>query len=158
MELFERSRGMEHVWPAAHARLPERIMTALFYARRRVPASFEAPCIGWAGAFCPRECGAFSSEIEASRSNSIRIISGLFGCDCDSHTAEDGARRQQSLDSAVINAGDGMADSIRPRPCSTCTLFTGSDRWMDLVLAIIGELDKGVRRDRWRICWPSLIG
>ena len=79
MELFERSRGMEHVVARGGTLdYQNRIMTALFYApSTRTRLSFEAAMHRLGGRVLSTEnAGAFSSEIEGEQvEDSIRIIS-----------------------------------------------------------------------------------
>ena len=80
MELFERSRGMEHVVARGGTLdYQNRIMTALFYApSTRTRLSFEAAMHRLGGRVLSTEhAGVFSSEIAGEQvEDSIRIISG----------------------------------------------------------------------------------
>jgi aspartate carbamoyltransferase catalytic subunit len=148
MELFERSRGMEHVVARGGTLdYQNRIMTALFYApSTRTRLSFEAAMHRLGGRVLSTEnAGAFSSEIEGEQvEDSIRIISGYSDVIVIRHTAEDGARRAAEVSIApVINAGDGNGGQ-HPTQASLDLYTIYRQRPLDgLSVAIIGELDKG---------------
>ena len=148
MELFERSRGMEHVVARGGTLdYQNRIMTALFYApSTRTRLSFEAAMHRLGGRVLSTEnAGAFSSEIEGEQvEDSIRIISGYSDVIVIRHTAEDGARRAAEVSIApVINAGDGNGGQ-HPTQALLDLYTIYRQRPLDgLSVAIIGELDKG---------------
>lgn len=148
MELFERSRGMEHVVARGGTLdYQNRIMTALFYApSTRTRLSFEAAMHRLGGRVLSTEhAGAFSSEIEGEQvEDSIRIISGYSDVIVIRHHEEDGARRAAEVSLVpVINAGDGNGGQ-HPTQALLDLYTIYRQRPLDgLSVAIIGELDKG---------------
>ena len=148
MELFERSRGMEHVVARGGSLdYQNRIMATLFYApSTRTRLSFEAAMHRLGGRVLSTEqAGAFSSEIEGEQvEDSIRIISGYSDVIVIRHTAEDGARRAAEVSTVpVINAGDGNGGQ-HPTQALLDLYTIYRQRPLDgLSVAIIGELDKG---------------
>ena len=148
MELFERSRGMEHVVARGGTLdYQNRIMTTLFYTpSTRTRLSFEAAMHRLGGRVLSTEhAGAFSSEIEGEQvEDSIRIIGGHSDVIVIRHTAEDGARRAAEVSPVpVINAGDGNGGQ-HPTQALLDLYTIYRQRPLDgLSVAIIGELDKG---------------
>jgi aspartate carbamoyltransferase catalytic subunit len=148
MELFERSRGMEHVVARGGTLdYQNRIMTALFYApSTRTRLSFEAAMHRLGGRVLSTEnAGVFSSEIEGEQvEDSIRIISGYSDVIVIRHHEEDGARRAAEVSTVpVINAGDGNGGQ-HPTQALLDLYTIYRQRPLDgLSVAIIGELDKG---------------
>ena len=148
MELFERSRGMEHVVARGGTLdYQNRIMTALFYApSTRTRLSFEAAMHRLGGRVLSTEhAGVFSSEIAGEQvEDSIRIISGYSDVIVIRHSEEDGARRAAEVSLApVINAGDGNGGQ-HPTQALLDLYTIYRQRPLDgLSVAIIGELDKG---------------
>ena len=148
MELFARSRGMEHVVARGGTLdYQNRILTTLFYApSTRTRLSFEAAMHRLGGRVLSTEnAGAFSSEIEGEQvEDSIRIISGYSDVIVIRHTEEDGARRAAEVSLVpVINAGDGNGGQHPTQALlDLCTIYR--QRPLNgLSVAIIGELDRG---------------
>ncbi|MGA7080742.1 MAG: aspartate carbamoyltransferase [Terriglobales bacterium] len=148
MELFGRSKGMEHVVARGGTLdYQHRIMTTLFYApSTRTRLSFEAAMHRLGGRVLSTEhAGAFSSEIEGEQvEDSIRIISGYSDVIVIRHHDENGARRAAEVSQApVINAGDGNGGQ-HPTQALLDLYTIYRQRPLDgLSVAIIGELDKG---------------
>ena len=148
MELFERSRGMEHVVARGGTLdYQNRIMTTLFYApSTRTRLSFEAAMHRLGGRVLSTEhAGAFSSEVEGEQvEDSIRIISGYSDVIVIRHSDEGGARRAAEVSAVpVINAGDGNGGQ-HPTQALLDLYTIYRQRPLDgLSVALIGELDKG---------------
>ncbi len=112
MELFERTRGMEHVVARGGSLdYQNRIMATLFYTpSTRTRLSFEAAMHRLGGRVLSTEhAGAFSSEVEGEQvEDSIRIIGGYSDVIVIRHPEDHGARRAAEVSPVpVINAGDG---------------------------------------------------
>jgi len=148
MELFDRSRGMEHVVARGGSLdYQNRIMATLFYApSTRTRLSFEAAMHRLGGRVLSTEqARAFSSEVEGEQvEDSIRIISGYSDVIVIRHHEEGGAERAAQVSSVpVINAGDG-AGGQHPTQALLDLYTIYRERPLDgLSVAIIGELDKG---------------
>lgn len=148
MELFDRSRGMEHVVARGGSLdFQNRIMATLFYApSTRTRLSFEAAMHRLGGRVLSTEqAQAFSSEIEGEQvEDSIRIISGYSDVIVIRHHEEGGAERAAQVSSVpVINAGDG-AGGQHPTQALLDLYTIFRERPLDgLSIAIVGELDKG---------------
>jgi aspartate carbamoyltransferase catalytic subunit len=148
MELFARSRGMEHVVARGGTLdYQHRILTTLFYApSTRTRLSFEAAMHRLGGRVLSTEnAGAFSSEVEGEQvEDSIRILSGYSDVIVIRHTAEDGARRAAEVSSVpVINAGDGNGGQHPTQALLDLYTIYRQRPLVGLSVAIIGELDKG---------------
>ena len=148
MELFSRSRGMEHVVARGGTLdYQNRILTTLFYApSTRTRLSFEAAMHRLGGRVLSTEnAGVFSSEIEGEQvEDSIRIISGYSDVIVIRHTAEDGARRAAEVSLVpVINAGDGNGGQHPTQALLDLYTIYRQRPLNGLSVAIIGELDKG---------------
>jgi aspartate carbamoyltransferase catalytic subunit len=148
MELFDRSRGMEHVVARGGSLdYQNRIMTTLFYApSTRTRLSFEAAMHRLGGRVLSTEhAGAFSSEIEGEQvEDSIRIISGYSDVIVIRHSEEDGARRAAEVSTVpVINAGDGNGGQHPTQALLDLYTIYRERPLNGLSVAIIGELDKG---------------
>jgi len=148
MELFERSRGMEHVVARGGSLdYQNRIMTTLFYApSTRTRLSFEAAMHRLGGRVLSTEhAGAFSSEVEGEQvEDSIRIISGYSDVIVIRHPDEDGARRASEVSAVpVINAGDGNGGQHPTQALLDLYTIYRQRPLNGLSVAIIGELDKG---------------
>lgn len=148
MELFDRSRGMEHV-VARGGTLDyhNRIMSALFYApSTRTRFSFEAAMLRLGGRVLSTEhAGIFSSEIKVEQvEDSIRILSGNCDVIVIRHHAQDGARRAAQVSSVpVINAGDGNGGQHPTQALLDLYTIYRERPINGLSVALIGELDKG---------------
>jgi len=148
MELFKRSRGMEHVVSRGGTLdYQNRILTTLFYEpSTRTRLSFEAAMHRLGGRVLSTEnAGVFSSEVEGEQvEDSIRIISGYSDVIVIRHTADDGARRAAEVSLVpVINAGDGNGGQ-HPTQALLDLYTIYRQRPLDgLSVAIIGELDRG---------------
>jgi len=148
MELFDRSRGMEHVVARGGSLdYQNRIMATLFYApSTRTRLSFEAAMQRLGGRVLSTEqAQSFSSEVEGEQvEDSIRIISGYSDVIVIRHNEEGGAERAAQVSSVpVINAGDG-AGGQHPTQALLDLYTIYRERPLDgLSVAIIGELDKG---------------
>jgi aspartate carbamoyltransferase catalytic subunit len=148
MELFDRSRGMEHlVARGGTLDYQNRIMTTLFYTpSTRTRLSFETAMHRLGGRVLSSEhASAFSSEIEGEQvEDSVRIIAGHSDVIVIRHTAEGGARRAAEVSPVpVINAGDGNGGQ-HPTQALLDLYTIYRQRPLDgLSVAIIGELDKG---------------
>ncbi|HTZ95768.1 MAG TPA: aspartate carbamoyltransferase [Terriglobales bacterium] len=148
MELFDRSRGMEHVVARGGSLdFQNRIMATLFYApSTRTRLSFEAAMHRLGGRVLSTEqAQAFSSEVEGEQvEDSIRIISGYSDVIVIRHHEEGGAERAAQVSSVpVINAGDG-AGGQHPTQALLDLYTIYRERPLDgLSIAIVGELDKG---------------
>jgi aspartate carbamoyltransferase catalytic subunit len=148
MELFARSRGMEHVIARGGTLdYQHRILTTLFYApSTRTRLSFEAAMHRLGGRVLSTEnAGAFSSEIEGEQvEDSIRIISGYSDVIVIRHTTEDGTRRAAEVSQVpVINAGDGNGGQHPTQALLDLYTIYRQRPLNGLSVAIIGELDKG---------------
>ena len=148
MELFKRSRGMEHVVARGGTLdYQNRILTTLFYApSTRTRLSFEAAMHRLGGRVLSTEnASIFSSEIEGEQvEDSIRIISGYSDVIVIRHTAEDGARRAAEVSTVpVINAGDGNGGQHPTQALLDLYTIYRQRPLNGLSVAIIGELDKG---------------
>ena len=148
MELFERSRGMEHVVARGGTLdYQNRIMTALFYApSTRTRLSLEAAMHRLGGRVLSTEqAGRFSSEIEGEQvEDTIRIIGSYCDLIVVRHPEVGGAARAASVSPVpVINAGDG--DGGQHPTQALLDLYTiYRERPLDgLSIAFIGELDGG---------------
>jgi len=148
MELFDRSRGMEHVVARGGTLdYQNRILASLFYQpSTRTRFSFEAAMHRLGGRVLSTEhAHAFSSEIEEEQvEDSIRII----GTYCDviviRHHEPGGAARAARVSPVpIINAGDG--DGGQHPTQALLDLYTiYRERPLDgLSVAFIGELDRG---------------
>ncbi len=148
MELFERTRGMEHVVARGGSLdYQNRIMATLFYApSTRTRLSFEAAMHRLGGRVLSTEnAGAFSSEVEGEQvEDSIRIIGGYSDVIVIRHPEDHGARRAAEVSPVpVINAGDGNGGQ-HPTQALLDLYTIYRQRPLDgLSVAIIGELDKG---------------
>lgn len=148
MELFDRSRGMEHVVARGGSLdYQNRIMATLFYApSTRTRLSFESAMHRLGGRVLSTEqAQSFSSEVEGEQvEDSIRIISGYSDVIVIRHHEEGGAERAAQVSSVpVINAGDG-AGGQHPTQALLDLYTIYRERPLDgLSVAIIGELDKG---------------
>ena len=148
MELFDRSRGMEHVVARGGSLdYQNRIMATLFYApSTRTRLSFEAAMLRLGGRVLSTEqARAFSSEIEGEQvEDSIRIISGYSDVIVIRHHEAGGAVRAAQVSSVpVINAGDGTGGQ-HPTQALLDLYTIYRERPLDgLSIAIVGELDKG---------------
>ncbi len=148
MELFERSRGMEHVVARGGSLdYQNRIMTTLFYTpSTRTRLSFEAAMHRLGGRVLSTEnAGAFSSEVEGEQvEDSIRIISGYSDVIVIRHPDEHGARRAAEVSAVpVINAGDGNGGQHPTQALLDLYTIYRQRPLNGLSVAIIGELDKG---------------
>lgn len=171
MELFDRSRGMEHVVARGGSLdYQNRIMATLFYApSTRTRLSFEAAMHRLGGRVLSTEqARAFSSEVEGEQvEDSIRIISGYSDVIVIRHHEAGGAERAAQVSSVpVINAGDG-AGGQHPTQALLDLYTIYRERPLDgLSIAIVGELDKGrtarslayllAKFDRVKMCFVSL--
>ena len=148
MELFERTRGMEHVVARGGSLdYQNRIMATLFYTpSTRTRLSFEAAMHRLGGRVLSAEhAGAFSSEVEGEQvEDSIRIIGGYSDVIVIRHPEEHGACRAAEVSPVpVINAGDGNGGQ-HPTQALLDLYTIYRQRPLDgLSVAIIGELDKG---------------
>lgn len=148
MELFDRSRGMEHVVARGGSLdYQNRIMATLFYApSTRTRLSFEAAMHRLGGRVLSTEqARAFSSEVEGEQvEDSIRIISGYSDVIVIRHHEAGGAERAALVSSVpVINAGDGTGGQ-HPTQALLDLYTIYRERPLDgLSIAIVGELDKG---------------
>ena len=148
MELFERSKGMEHVVARGGSLdYQNRIMTTLFYTpSTRTRLSFEAAMHRLGGRVLSTEnAGAFSSEVEGEQvEDSIRIISGYSDVIVIRHPDEHGARRAAEVSAVpVINAGDGNGGQHPTQALLDLYTIYRQRPLNGLSVAIIGELDKG---------------
>jgi aspartate carbamoyltransferase catalytic subunit len=148
MELFERSRGMEHVVARGGSLdYQNRIMTTLFYApSTRTRLSFEAAMHRLGGRVLSTENAAtFSSEVEGEQvEDSIRTISGYSDVIVIRHPDEHGARRAAEVAAVpVINAGDGNGGQHPTQALLDLYTIYRQRPLNGLSVAIIGELDKG---------------
>jgi len=148
MELFERSKGMEHVVARGGSLdYQNRIMTTLFYApSTRTRLSFEAAMHRLGGRVLSTEhAGTFSSEVEGEQvEDSIRIISGYSDVIVIRHPDEHGARRATEVSAVpVINAGDGNGGQHPTQALLDLYTIYRQRPLNGLSVAIIGELDKG---------------
>jgi aspartate carbamoyltransferase catalytic subunit len=148
MELFERTRGMEHVVARGGSLdYQNRIMATLFYVpSTRTRLSFEAAMHRLGGRVLSTEhAGAFSSEVEGEQvEDSIRIIGSYSDVIVIRHPEDHGARRAAEVSPVpVINAGDGNGGQ-HPTQALLDLYTIYRQRPIDgLSVAIIGELDKG---------------
>lgn len=148
MELFDRSRGMEHVVARGGSLdYQNRIMATLFYTpSTRTRLSFEAAMHRLGGRVLSTEqARAFSSEIEGEQvEDSIRIISGYSDVIVIRHHEAGGADRAAQVSSVpVINAGDGTGGQ-HPTQALLDLYTIYRERPLDgLSIAIVGELDRG---------------
>jgi aspartate carbamoyltransferase catalytic subunit len=148
MELFDRSRGMEHVVARGGTLdYQNRILASLFYQpSTRTRFSFEAAMHRLGGRVLSTEhARAFSSEIEAEQvEDSIRIIGSYCDVIVIRHHEPGGAERAAKVSPVpIINAGDG--DGGRHPTQALLDLYTiYRERPLDgLSVAFIGELDRG---------------
>jgi aspartate carbamoyltransferase catalytic subunit len=148
MELFDRSRGMEHVVARGGSLdYQNRIMATLFYEpSTRTRFSFEAAMHRLGGRVISTEhASAFSSEIECEQvEDSIRIIGGYADVIVIRHHEAGAARRAAEASPVpVINAGDGNGGQ-HPTQALLDLYTIYRERPLDgLSVAVIGELDKG---------------
>src|ERR1700756_2152149 len=148
MELFDRSRGMEHVVARGGSLdYQNRIMATLFYApSTRTRLSFEAAMQRLGGRVLSTEhAGSFSWEVEGEQGeDSIRIIGSYSDVIVIRHPEDHGARRAAEVSPVpVINAGDGNGGQ-HPTQALLDLYTIYRQRPLDgLSVAIIGELDKG---------------
>src|SRR5271154_700066 len=148
MELFDRSRGMEHVVARGGTLdYQNRILASLFYQpSTRTRFSFEAAMHRLGGRGLSTEhARAFSSEIEAEQvEDSIRIIGSYCDVIVIRHHETGGAARAAKVSPVpIINAGDG--DGGQHPTQALLDLYTiYRERPLDgLSVAFIGELDRG---------------
>ncbi|MGA2687969.1 MAG: aspartate carbamoyltransferase [Candidatus Korobacteraceae bacterium] len=148
MELFDRSRGMEHVVARGGTLdYQNRILASLFYQpSTRTRFSFEAAMHRLGGRVLSTEhARAFSSEIEAEQvEDSIRIIGSYCDVIVIRHHEPGGAERAAKVSPVpIINAGDG--DGGQHPTQALLDLYTiYRERPLDgLSVAFIGELDRG---------------
>ena len=147
-ELFDRTRGMEHVVARGGSLdYQKRIMASLFYVpSTRTRFSFESAMHRLGGKVMSTEhARAFSSEIEAEDvEDSIRVLSGYADVIVIRHPEEGGARRAAEASSVpVINAGDGQGGQ-HPTQALLDLYTIYRERPLDgLSIAFIGELDRG---------------
>ena len=148
MELFDRSRGMEHVVARGGTLdYQNRILASLFYQpSTRTRFSFEAAMHRLGGRVLSTEhARAFSSEIEAEQAeDSIRIIGSYCDVIVIRHHEPGGAERAAKVSPVpIINAGDG--DGGQHPTQALLDLYTiYRERPLDgLSVAFIGELDRG---------------
>lgn len=148
IELFERTRGMEHVVARGGSLdYQNRIMATLFYApSTRTRLSFEAAMHRLGGSVLSTEhAGAYSSEFEGEQvEDSIRTIGGYSDVIVIRHPEDRGARRAAEVSPVpVINAGDGNGGQ-HPTQALLDLYTIYRQRPLDgLSVAIIGELDRG---------------
>jgi aspartate carbamoyltransferase catalytic subunit len=148
MELFDRSRGMEHVVARGGTLdYQNRILASLFYQpSTRTRFSFEAAMHRLGGRVLSTEhARAFSSEIEAEQvEDSIRIIGSYCDVIVIRHHEPGGAERAAKVSPVpIISAGDG--DGGQHPTQALLDLYTiYRERPLDgLSVAFIGELDRG---------------
>lgn len=148
MELFDRSRGMEHIVARGGTLdFQNRILASLFYQpSTRTRFSFEAAMHRLGGRVLSTEhARAFSSEVEAEQvEDSIRIIGSYCDVIVVRHHEPGGAARAAKVSPVpVINAGDG--DGGQHPTQALLDLYTiYRERPLDgLSVAFIGELDRG---------------
>jgi aspartate carbamoyltransferase catalytic subunit len=148
MELFNRSRGMEHVVARGGTLdYQDRILATLFYEpSTRTRFSFEAAMHRLGGRVVSTErASAFSSEVEGEQvEDSIRIIGNYADVIVIRHHQAGGAARAAEVSPVpVINAGDGEGGQ-HPTQALLDLYTIYRERPLDgLSVAIIGELDKG---------------
>ena len=148
MDLFNRSRGMEHVVARGGSLdYHNKIMATLFYQpSTRTRFSFEAAMHRLGGRVLSTEhAHVFSSEIESEQvEDSIQIIGSYSDVIVIRHHEEGGARRAAQVSPVpVINAGDGNGGQ-HPTQALLDLYTIYRERPLDgLSVAMIGELDKG---------------
>jgi len=148
MELFQRSRGMEHVVARGGTLdYQNRILATLFYQpSTRTRFCFEAAMLRLGGKVLSTEhAGTFSSEVEAEQvEDSIRIIGSYSDVIVVRHPEEGGARRAANVSPVpVINAGDGEGGQHPTQALLDLYTIYRERPLVGLSVAIIGELDKG---------------
>jgi aspartate carbamoyltransferase catalytic subunit len=148
MELFERSRGMEHVVARGGSLdFQNRIMAALFYApSTRTRFSFEAAMHRLGGRVLSTEqAQLFSSEIEGEQlEDSIRIIAGYSDLIVIRHHQENGAHRAAQVSPVpIINGGDGNGGQHPTQALLDLYTIFRERPLNGLSILIIGELDQG---------------
>ena len=148
MELFDRSRGMEHVVARGGTLdYQNRIMATLFYTpSTRTRFSFEAAMLRLGGRVLSTEqASAFSSEIKEEQvEDSIRILSGYSDVIVIRHHSSDGARRAAQVSTVpIINAGDGNGGQHPTQALLDLYTIYRERPLNGLSVAIIGELDRG---------------
>ncbi len=148
MDLFDRTRGMEHVVARGGTHdFQNRIMASLFYTpSTRTRFSFEAAMYRLGGRVLSTEqARVFSSEIEGEQlEDTIRIIGNYADVIVIRHNQVGGAKRAAQVSPVpVINAGDGKGGQ-HPTQALLDLYTIYRERPLDgLSIAIIGELDKG---------------
>ncbi|MGA2965517.1 MAG: aspartate carbamoyltransferase [Terriglobales bacterium] len=148
MDLFDRTRGMEHVVARGGTLdFQDRIMATLFYTpSTRTRFSFEAAMYRLGGRVLSTEqARVFSSEIEGEQlEDTIRIIGHYADVIVLRHHQEGGAKRAAQVSPVpVISAGDGNGGQ-HPTQALLDLYTIYRERPLDgLSIAIIGELDKG---------------
>ena len=149
MELFERTRRMEHIVARGGTRDYEnKIMATLFYkSSTSTRFSFESAMYRLGGKVLSTENGQeFSSEIKGSSlEDTIRIIGNYSDVIVLRHTDE-GAAKRASLVSTVpiINAGDGNGGQHPTQALlDLYTIFNECKTMNGLSVALIGALDNG---------------
>jgi aspartate carbamoyltransferase catalytic subunit len=148
MELFDRSRGMEHVVARGGSLdFHNRIMATLFYApSTRTRFSFEAAMHRLGGQVLSTEqAHVFSSEVEGEQvEDSIRIIGGYSDLIVIRHHQEHGARRAAEVSPVpIINAGDGNGGQHPTQALLDLYTIFRERPLNGLTVLIIGELDQG---------------
>jgi aspartate carbamoyltransferase catalytic subunit len=148
MELFDRSRGMEHIVARGGSLdYQNRIMATLFYApSTRTRFSFEAAMHRLGGRVLSTEhARVFSSEMEGEQvEDSIRIIGGYSDVIVIRHLEEGGAKRAAQVSPVpVINAGDGYGGQHPTQALLDLYTIYRERTLNGLSIALIGELDKG---------------
>jgi aspartate carbamoyltransferase catalytic subunit len=148
MELFERSRGMEHVVARGGSLdYQKRIMATLFYApSTRTRFSFEAAMHRLGGRILSTEqAHMFSSEVEGEQvEDSIRIIGGYSDVIVIRHHQEHGAHRAAQVSAVpIINAGDGNGGQHPTQALLDLYTIFRERPLNGLSVALIGELDQG---------------
>src|SRR5438270_6663306 len=148
MELFSRSRGMEHVVARGGSLdFQNKILASVFYEpSTRTRFSFEAAMYRLGGKVLSTEqARVFSSEMDGEQvEDSIRIIGTYADVIVIRHHEAGGALRAAQVSPVpVINAGDG--DGGQHPTQALLDLYTiYRERPLDgLSVAIIGELDRG---------------
>src|SRR5438270_8102145 len=148
MELFSRSRGMEHVVARGGSLdFQNKILASVFYEpSTRTRFSFEAAMYRLGGKVLSTEqARVFSSEMDGEQvEDSIRIIGTYADVIVIRHHEEDGAKRAAQVSPVpVINAGDGNGGQ-HPTQALLDLYTIYRERPLDgLSVAIVGELDKG---------------
>ncbi len=148
MELFDRSRGMEHVVARGGSLdYQNRIMATLFYEpSTRTRFSFEAAMHRLGGRVLSTEhARTFSSEIEGEQvEDSIRIIGGYSDVIVIRHHEEGGAKRAAQVSPVpLVNAGDGNGGQHPTQALLDLYTIYRERPLNGLSVAIVGELDKG---------------